>query len=299
MSRANGVLSMRRHSCLSSRIAAGLILFFLVSFLSSGSSALDKITAEEVITKHLESIGSAQARAAVKSRIIQGSVIAAVRIGGSGQANGGAVLASAGQMSLIGLIFGPQEYSNEKAAFNGKKLSLGELRPGVRTNLGGFFLNHDFIFREGLLGGTLSSAWPLLDLGSRSPKLKYVGLKKINNQQTHVLKYEPRSGGNLDIRIYFDVETFRHLRTEYEQDFPPSPVTSPEQAARQKETHLKLTEEFSDFKTEGGLTLPHTYKMQLSFDTSNNPLLQDWLLSLTQFVFNRPIADTQFDLSTN
>jgi hypothetical protein len=264
---------------------------------TANATAPEKITAEEVIAKHLESIGSAEARAAVRSRIIQGSVVATVRIGGSGQSKGGAVMASQGTMSLLGMIFGPQEYSNEKAGFDGRKLTLGELRPGIRTNLGGFFLTHDLIFKEGLLGGTLSSAWPLLDLPARKAKLKYAGTKKINDRLVYVLKYEPHSGSNLDIRLYFDTETFQHVGTEYEQDFPPPPVSRPQDAAQQKETHLKLTEEFSDFKREGGVILPHTYKLQLSFDTSNNPLLQDWLLTLTQFVFNKPIDQNQFDLA--
>jgi hypothetical protein len=62
---------------------------------------------------------------------------------------------------------------------------------------------------------------------------------------------------------------------------PPPPVSRPEDAVRQKETHLKLMEESSDFKPEAGLTLPHTYKLQLSFDTAYKPLLQDWVLTLT------------------
>lgn len=264
---------------------------------TANATAPEKITVEEVIAKHLESIGSAEARAAVRSRIIQGSVVATVRIGGSGQSKGGAVMASQGTMSLLGMIFGPQEYSNEKAGFDGRKLTLGELRPGIRTNLGGFFLTHDVIFREGLLAGTLSSAWPLLDLPARKAKLKYAGTKKINDRLAYVMKYEPHSGSNLDIKLYFDTETFQHVGTEYEQDFLPPPVSRPQDAAQQKETHLKLTEEFSDFKREGGVILPHTYKLQLSFDTSNNPLLQDWLLTLTLFVFNKPIDQNQFDLA--
>ncbi|SRR5258708_17032358 len=290
---------MKYHGYVKTRIICVLILLFATGLSNNGFSAGDKLTAEEIISKHLESIGSSEARAAVKSRIIQGSVVATVRVGGSGQATGGAVLASTGNMSLIGLIFGQQDYANEKAAFNGKKLTLGELRAGARTNLGGFLVNHDLVFKEGLLGGALSNTWPFLELAAHNPKLRYVGLKKIGSQQMHLLTYEPHNGDSLQIRIYFEVETFRHVRTEYEQDFAPPPVSSPGQAARQKETHLKLTEEFSDFKKEGGLTLPHTYKLQLSFDTSYSPLVQDWVLTLTQFVYNKPLGESQFDLSAN
>lgn len=259
--------------------------------------AAQKLKPEDLVAKHLDSIGTAEARAGISSRVAQGSAAVTIRIGGHGQSAGGAVMASQGRMSLIGIIFAPQDYSNEKAAFDGSKLTLGELTPGNRTRLGVFFKEHDIMFREGLIGGTLSAAWPLLDLPVRNPKLKYIGLKKINGRSLHAVEYDPRGGGNLDIRLYFDSETFQHVRTEYEQSFVAQTVTRPEDAARQKETHLKFIEEFSNFKVERGLNLPHTYKMQLTIDSERNPLLQDWLITLSQFVFNKNLDVKQFDVN--
>ena len=256
-----------------------------------------KVTAEEVIASHLESIGTAEARSALKSIVAQGTVTVNIRIGGSGQGKGGAVMASQGSMSLIGFIFGPQEYSNEKMAFNGQKLTLGELRPGVRTRFGGFLLTHDVLFHEGLLGGTLSTAWPFLDMNERKAKVRYLGTKNLKDRKAYVLGYEPRSGGNLEIKLYFDAQTFQHVRTEYQQEFVAPAVSRPEDAAKQKGTRLKLTEEFSDFRQESKLVLPHTYKIQLTFDTENNPLLQDWVVTLNQFLLNKTLDPKQFDLT--
>jgi len=272
-----------------------LFVFVTLTVFATTTALAQKLTAEDVIARHLESLGSAEARASVKSRVMQGTVLATVRIGGGGELKGGAVMASQGPMSLIGLIFGTQDYGNEKMAFNGNKLTLGELRPGTRTRLGGFFLTHDIIFKEGLIGGTLSAAWPLLDLPDHNPTLRYSGTKKINGRQAHVLEYEPRSGGNLDIKLFFDAETFQHLRTEYQQEFHAPTVSRPEIAAGQQGTRLKFTEDFSDYRKEGGLTLPHTYKMQLTFESERNPLLQDWVVSLNQFLFNKQLDVKQFD----
>lgn len=281
-----------------------LILFsgLLLAVISSApttcfSQETKKLTADEVIASHLESIGTAEARSAFKSLVAQGTVTATIRIGGSGQSKGGAVMASQGPMSLMGLIFGPQEYSNEKMAFNGQKLTLGELRPGVRTRFGGFLLTHDVVFREGLLGGTLSTAWPLLNMNERRPKVRYFGTKNLKDRKAYVLSYEPRSGGNLEIKLYFDAQTFQHVRTEYQQEFVAPSVSRPEDAARQKGTILKLTEEFSDFRQETNLMLPHTYKIQLTFETDTNPLLQDWVVTLNQFVFGKTLDPKQFDLT--
>jgi hypothetical protein len=256
-----------------------------------------KLTPEELVAKHLESIGTKEARAAITSRVAQGSSDVTIRIGGHGHAIGGAVMASQGRMSLIGVIFGPQDYANEKVAFDGTKLTLGELTPGNRTRLGIFFRDHDVMFKEGLIGGTLSAAWPLLDLSVKNPKLRYTGVKKVDGRSLDVLEYEPRSGGNLDIRLYFDSETFQHVRTEYERSYTAPTVTRPDKAARQKENRLKFIEEFSNFKVEHGLNLPHTYKMQLTIDSEGDPLLQDWLITLSQFVFNKNLDAKQFDVN--
>jgi hypothetical protein len=58
-----------------------------------------------------------------------------------------------------------------------------------------------------------------------------------------------------------------------------------------------MTEEFSDFRRESNLVLPHTYKIQLTFDTDHNPLLQDWVVTLSQFLFNKTLDAKQFDLT--
>jgi hypothetical protein len=265
--------------------------------LSSAVAHAQKLKAEDVVAKHLESIGTAEARAANKGRVIQGASVVKRKIGDVGESKGGAVMASQGSSSLIGVIMGPQDYSNERMAFDGKKLSLGEFRPGVRTRLGAFMLTHDVLFKDGLIGGALSTAWPLLDLSSHNAKVRYAGTKKIDGRSMHVLEYDAKSGGNLEIRMYFDAETFQHTRTEYKEDISAPTVSTPEMAARQQGTHLRFTEEFSDFRKEGDLTLPHVYQIELVVDTPNNPLLQDWILTLSKFSFNLSLDPKQFDVN--
>ena len=61
-----------------------------------------------------------------------------------------------------------------------------------------------------------------------------------------------------------------------------------------RDARLKIVEEFSDFRIEKGLNLPHTYKLELSFQSETNPLLADWLLNLTDFTFNQTLDAKQF-----
>jgi hypothetical protein len=279
-----------------------LILFtgLLLAVVSSGPTCLaqetKKLTPDEVIASHLDSIASAEARSAFKSLVAQGTVEVTIRVGGGGKGKGGAVMASQGPMSLIGFIFG-QDASNEKLAFNGQKLTLGVLRPGLRSPFSDFVLKNDVLFRKGLLGGTLSTAWPFLNANERKGKLRSLGTKNLKDRKAYVLGYEPRNSGNLDIKLYFDAETFQHLRTDYQQEFVAPTVTNPDKAARQKGTRFKITEEFSDFRREVSVTLPHTYKVQFTIETENHPLLQDWVVTLNQFVLNKTLDAKQFDLT--
>jgi hypothetical protein len=180
-------------------------------------------------------------------------------------------------------------------AFDGHTVTVAELSPGVRSTLGKFFMEHEMPFREGLLAGTLSSAWPLLDLDSRKATLKYEGLKKIDGRQLHVLRYEGKNDSNLKTRLYFEADTFRHVRTEYEKRQVQEMVTEPGVTQKQGDSITKLTEEFGDFKTEGDLTLPHSYKLQLSIEALNRRVLQDWAFNLVEFSFNMALNKGQFD----
>jgi outer membrane lipoprotein-sorting protein len=274
-----------------------LILAAIITASFAAPSAADSPTLQEVISKHLDSIGSPEARASMKGRVILGTAVTTFRIGGKGQANGRAVLGSQGNMSLVGISFDVPEYPRENLGFDGKILTVADLTPGVRSTLGKFFMTHEMPFREGLLAGTLSTAWPLLDTSSRKATLKYEGMKKIDGRQLHVVRYDAKNDSGLKTRLYFDAETFRHVRTEYEQRQIQQMVTQPGVTQQQGDSITKLIEEFSDFKTETGLTLPHTYKLQLSIETLNRRVLQDWVFTLSQFVFNKSLDPKQFDVN--
>ncbi len=171
--------------------------------------------------------------------------------------------------------------------------------PGVRSVLGNFLMTHDLIFKQGLMGGTLSSAWPLLDLATRSSQLEYAGTKKVDGRTLHELKYLPRGGSDLKVTLFFDQETFQHVRTEYERVIPASIGDRSYTNVQQREISYKMVEEFSLFKPEGGLNLPHIYMIKLAVDTQNGTFLADWVIKLTQFDFNQKIDQSAFSISAN
>jgi hypothetical protein len=279
------------------RLPAGVIVaLLLTSSVAAKSTVQEKMTVEKLVASHLESIGTAEKRAAVKTRIILGTVVATFK-SGTGKIQGKSVMASQDNKSLIGMAFNSTVYPKDNVGFDGSNVNVSWLRPGARTLLGEFLLSHNVIVKEGVFGGTLSSAWALLDLPVRKPSMRYDGVKKINKQELHKIDYIPRGGSDLEISLFFDKENFRHVRTEYQQVISAQMGSRPELSAQQRETRYKMVEEYSDFKTEGGLTLPHSYKLRLTVSSPSNSLQSDWELAFAQFIFNDPIDPKSYNVA--
>ena len=263
----------------------------------SQTSAIQKMTPEDVVARHLESIGTAKARESVTTRIISGASQVIFHTAPTGQAVGKAVLASEDTKSLIGMSFPSPVYPREQLGFNGGSFVAAYVTPGVRSPLGAFLMTHNLIFKEGLMGGALSAAWPLVDVAKRSPKLEYVGTKKVNSQMLQELRFVPHGGSDLKVSLFFDQETFRHVRTEYERTIAGPTGDRSYIAGVTREVRYKMVEEFSDFKPEAGLTLPHIYKINLFVDSPNGTSQTEWILKLAQFTFNDKIDPSSFSIS--
>lgn len=284
-------------------LSLSLLICFVVFTIQATPASLDaKLTPAELVAKHLESIGSSEARARVRGTRIKGDATVTVKLCGEGQIDGQVLMASEGQANLINLKFDAADYPFELLRFDGKKFEASQFKPGSRTCLAQFFVTNDVTFKEGLVGGTLSESWPLLNVQERTPKLEYGGLKKIGEKEFHVLKYGPHKGSDMKIVLFFEPETFRHVRTEYtrviyatEQRRIPSGNGDlmPPSARKASGARFEAYEEFSGFKEEAGLNLPHTYKFHLSIQSELRPALVDWMFNLTDFAFDAPLNTSE------
>lgn len=273
------------------------LLFSFTLFSTIRAQAADKLKPEEVISKHLAAIGAEDARAGLKTMIAIGTVDATFRGRGTSKATGSSLFASDGDKNLISLLFNSPEYPYERIGFNGERVTGAEIRPGTRTPLINFLLGYDSIIRQGLLGGTLSTAWPLLHLTEKQAKVEYGGLKKVEGKQLHELRYLPRKGGDIRISLFFDAETFQHVRTEYRKTIAGQMGSGPNNSANSStETRYKMVEEFGDFRQEGKLTLPHDYKLSLLIEAPSNVMSLEWAMKLTKFTFGQPIAEKEFSI---
>src|SRR6266513_2942248 len=188
---------------LSKQTAIFASLGLIVCSLSAGSLVAQKITSNEIIARHLESIGPAKSRAAITTRIISGTSQVIFRTAPAGQAVGKAVLASEGLKSLFGMSFPSPVYPREQLGFNGVNFMAAFATPGTRSVLGNFLMANDVIVKQGLICGALSSSWLLLDLSNRQAQVDYVGTRKIDDRLLHELKFNPHAVSDLRITLYF------------------------------------------------------------------------------------------------
>jgi hypothetical protein len=258
-----------------------VLMVFLLPWFAHASVDDKKLKPEELIAKHLESIGSKEALEAAKTRAVSGPVRVTNRLGNAGDITGRGVFLSESPKLIYSMKFTASQYPSEQMAFDGARTATGFLPEGKRSNLSLFLDQQSLPLKEGLLGGVLSTAWSLLHLDKLQPKLEYKGVKKLDDKQMHILSYRQRSGSpDLKVTLYFDATTYRHLRSEYKFVIPARIGYGNENSNQIQESYYLLTEDFDDFRTVDGLTLPHRYKLQLSVSTSQGSLLMDWAMNI-------------------
>ncbi len=261
------------------------ILALVVLSAMASHSFAGELKPEELVAKHLDSIGTPDARKAIKSRVAQGTAQYTILVGGAGTQEGKAALVS--EQNKIHLLFKfPNNiYRGEQIVTDGSKIEVAATTAQkTRSPLGQYLYTQDIAIRDGLLGGVLSTAWPLFDPDVHRAKLSYLGLKTIDGKQLHDLHYKPKKGSDQEIDLFFEPDTFRHVLTIYKLSISQH-LVSPEfqtssgavipsqtlgvssdeaQSSQQADTRYRVEERFSDFKTADGLTLPTHYELHFT-----------------------------------
>ncbi|HEV8484296.1 MAG TPA: hypothetical protein VGV87_12190 [Blastocatellia bacterium] len=282
----------------------GVVAFGALALCVPVSAQEKKLTAEELVSRHLDAIGSKEARAAVTRRVVSGPVKYVIRVAGGGFLNGGAVMLSSGPKFRYTMKFANPEYPSDDLAFDGERADTSILPNGRRTSVGLFLTQQSLPLKEGLLGGVLSTAWALGRTGQLQPRIEYRGIKKIEGRELYSLGYRARKGSSdLKVNLYFDAGSFRHVRTEYTFEMAAGlGAGGPNDSSRNEETHFLLVEEFDDFRAVDGLTLPHKYKLQVDVSGvgssfgGGRPVLRDWTLTVDQISHKAAVDESVFKI---
>lgn len=253
-------------------------------------------SAGELVAHHLDSMGNSQARANAKTRVAQGTAAFKFLVGGAGTLDGKSQFVSEGAKLHFIMKFANNDYRGEQFIFNGDRVEVSSATAQQnRSALGGFIYVQDCVLRDGLWGGVLSTAWPLLDLERRKAKLTFAGLKKADGHDLYELRYQPRKNTDLEIHLYFDPETYHHVLTVYTLNILPSVVEGETANARQQQTRYRLEERFSDFKSVDGLTLPTRHDIHFTQELQNGgTTVYEWNIHETDLTNNTPLDERNF-----
>ena len=281
----------------------------------------EDMTPEELVEKHLESIGTPEKLMAVRSRGISGKADVEFILGGSGSVSNGFFLCvSEGPKIAIKMDFEDINYPGEYFAYDGKEVTVGHITPGQRSPLADFIFLHNATLREGFLGGVLSTAWPLLHIEDENPRMK-LKETEVKGRRLYELEYGTpgKRPGNMRVKLFFDKENFHHVRTEYKVliadeltsirsivsgSVNTAPTTSGGTLApsapratimeSQPDSIYILVEEFDNFAVVGGLTLPMNYSLEYSLEGHGATFLAKWIFRAEYYTNNGDIDQTFF-----
>jgi hypothetical protein len=279
-----------------------LLALALISLLRGTSRAHgyagDAVTIEDLVARHLDAIGSADARTAAKTRVVQGAAAYRIVVGGSGRADGKTGLVSEGRKLRFMMKFTGVDYLGENLVFDGNGIGVSFANTNQsRSPFASFVSTQDVILREGLLGGVLTTGWALLDVAERKPKLTLEGLKRIDGQQVYQVRYVAHKRSDVQILLYFDQETFRHVKTVYSTSVANNVGATITESSKLLPERSTLEERFSDFKTVDGLTLPSHWNLQFTRELPNgSTTISEWDLKEDQITNNMGLDPRNFDL---
>jgi hypothetical protein len=272
-------------------------LFYLLVTLCVPVIGAD-LKPNDVVAKHLDSLGSKDARDAIKSRVVEAKIVYKVIVGGAGQIEGKAFLASEGQKVNLLFKIEAYDYRGEQFIFDGSKVGVARTDSDKnRSDFGEFIRSQNAVVMEGLLGGVMTTNWPLLNVEERKAKLEYKGLKNVDGRQLHMIRYRPKKGTDLDISLYFDPETFHHVMTIYKLTIQPGLAASDRGSSQLQESRYKIEERFSDFKTADGLSLPSSYDLRFTEELQSGfSKSLEWIITPERVLNNIEIDPADFQI---
>jgi hypothetical protein len=261
-----------------------LLPLFLLIILASASITAAELSVEEIISKHLASIGTKEKRDEIKTQMATGMSEFASKLPPKRTTGKGAIVSEAGELLFI-TSFASNEYPLER---------IGYFKGSVNIPLGAFVADHSSLLSEGLFAGVISSSWNLCDPQVRRGTFETAGTKKIDGHKVYALNYFPKTNSSeFSVKMFFDAETFQHVRTEYRHAMSGKEATFGK-LGNQSGVILTLTEEFGNFKTIDEITMPYSYKIKYMTDSNSGTAEWDWGFNVGQYVYNQKLKEDFF-----
>jgi hypothetical protein len=260
-------------------------IFALLILSCSGQAADDKpkLTAEEILSKHLEAIGGKAALEKFKTRVATGTV----KKDSEPEAQMAIVSELPNKVSAVYVFqnFNWQLTYDGTAAFSRPQFPRSAVV--IETK-----------FQEMLSTGTMFNDISLFNLLAHSQldgvKVEAKGIKKIKGREAHVI--EAKRPKVTALRFYFDTQTFMWVRTDYGRVEIPPQMRAFTNAIESKDEQLAIDfyVETWDFKPVDGVTLPFKFEMVATAPILKNKTVGTITGTITGYQHNIPIDAKMF-----
>lgn len=280
-----------------------LYLVACLVFLFIFNLTAQDLKIEDVVAKHTNSIAKSEKRKELKNMLLLGTSEFSSKLPERKSVGKVAIVSDASNLMLIS-SFAAESYPYEKIGLFDSKVNIPFVNSAIRSPLGDFLYEHPSILKSGLFSGSMSLQWSLLEENSRRGKINLSGTKKIDGKKLYVVDYyPPGSSEEFKIKLYFDTETFQHVRSEYREQYlgkeTPFSGQNPNKAnsttlGQSNGYVIQLIETFEDYKTFEDITVPTRYKVQYMGNSSKGVFEYDWVFKLNEVKFNQPLKENFF-----
>ena len=238
----------------------------------------EKIKAEELLARHRASIATEDVLAAYQTAGMQGTGQFRMLRGGTGNLEGRVAMISDPLKSRFSLDLGHLVYSGEQFISDGKKVEIQYIRNETqsRSDLGMFFYRYPQLIKNGIWGGSLTRTWALLNHDAKDLRLRYQGVTDRDGKQMHEASIDCRGCGEIEVRLFFEADTFRHVLTTYSLVTPSAPTENRSLNKPMKDApfvRYTMEEQFSNFHAQAGVTQPTEWLVRYTRDQANHPVM--------------------------
>ncbi len=228
-------------------------LFIVMLLLAGGATAVaaqdQKLTAEQIIEKHLTAIGGRETLAKFKTRVASGTV----RKENEPDAQFAVMSEAPNRLSAV-YVF--RDY-DLRLIFDGKSARIA---PSFARQYGPLAAKYEEIVASGLMFNQMSLYNQIASTEPGKLKFEAKGSKKVDGRLAYVVQVQPNKG--TANKLYFDAETFMWVRTDYGKvSFSRELREFTNEVANQagSEVTIDFYIETTDFRDVDGVKLPFKF----------------------------------------
>lgn len=178
-----------------------LLTILLIALANVHGQEEQKLTADEIIDKHLAAVGGREALAKLKTRVAVGTV--------RKESDPDGRFAVMSEPNKLSVFYGFRAF-DLRLVYDGTKAWV---RPAMPREVANLTDKYEQMLASGLMFNSMSLYNLIASSKPGELKFEAKGMKKVDGKSAYVVQLKPAKGSVA--RLFFDAENFMWIRTEY------------------------------------------------------------------------------------